>query len=530
MTTQASVVLPGAARRGCSGGQLDHPRGSRRRKPRARRRRRRGRPRRSSRTSPQAFTTARAATVVPSCRRRAAAAQAALAPARAGRGACRTVAPVPAPTLPTACGPVGGGLAGGVALVRRRGGGPLPAMPRSKMQAAGTIGTRAAPVSWPRPCSSHQRIDAGRGVQAERAAAAQHQRGHLRHRGQRRQQVGVARRGPAAAHLHAAHRPRRRQDHRAAGAGGGVGPVADAHPGDLAHHGAGSGWQVGHQYVPRWATRVLHDRRAAARAGLARVQVHAQQVLHRARLARASRGSCRSTRRPPRRPRRAGRGSPGAGGGSRRRRACPPAARGGSAPGRAPRPRTCCPSPATSAWLSSTALTGPRRPASSPASTRRREAAATAARCRPAPPSSASRSCQRRGHDPGPAEAPHVAEGDRAAVVEVEPGPQEALARPRRGRPGRRPPVQAAGHAQVHGQRVAVESSSTSRYLPRRPTDCDAPPRDLPPRTRRVLGLDQLGVVHLDAGDRPPREPLGELAPDRLDLRELRHRPSPRPE
>ena len=97
-----------------------------------------------------------------------------------------------------------------------------------------------------------------------------------------------------------------------------------------------------------------------------------------------------------------------------------------------------------------------------------------------------------RGHDPGPAEAARVAEGHGAAVVEVEPRAQEALLVAVGGRAGA--PVQAAGHAQVHRERVArVELHEQVLAAPA--DRLDAPPLD-PRRERvRVLGADEQGVV-----------------------------------
>ena len=209
------------------------------------------------------------------------------------------------------------------------------------MQAAGTIGHARRAGVVPEAALLAPAHDAGGGVEAVGAAAAQHQRGDVLHRGQRPQQVGLAGRRPAAAHLHrrppcpaeaappctrcrpprrssgrrAPRRPRspRRRLRLAVGA-----PVGAA-PGDAR----------------------LDDGRAAARAGVALVQVHAQQVLHRAALAErvAVAVDGRARGRPPRP---AGdRGSPGAGAGSRRRRGCRPGAADGCGPGRAPRPRTC---------------------------------------------------------------------------------------------------------------------------------------------------------------------------------------------
>ena len=105
-----------------------------------------------------------------------------------------------------------------------------------------------------------------------------------------------------------------------------------------------------------------------------------------------------------------------------------------------------------------------------------------------------------------------------------EAGAQEALL------PVRGPGGASAAARSSAGARPACRptSSSTSRYLPRRSTE-----RTRCPATRarrpRVLGAHQLGVVHLHGRERRARDALGELAPDRLDLRKLRHRRVPPP-
>ena len=100
------------------------------------------------------------------------------------------------------------------------------------------------------------------------------------------------------------------------------------------------------------------------------------------------------------------------------------------------------------------------------------------------------------GHDPGPPEAAHVAEGERAAVVEVRSGRAGSAPRPPApgGRQCRRP-----GHAQVHRERVArrrAPSAGTCRAgrptRSRRPASCVG--EDLAGRRAH-----ELGVVHLDA-------------------------------
>ena len=115
------------------------------------------------------------------------------------------------------------------------------------MHAAGTTGTRAAPVSWPRPRSSHQRCtpDAASRPNALPPLSTSAVTSCTDASGASRSVSRVA--GPPPRTSTPPTEPGRRQHHRAAGAGRGVGPVADAHARDLAHHGAGSGWQEGHQ-------------------------------------------------------------------------------------------------------------------------------------------------------------------------------------------------------------------------------------------------------------------------------------------
>ena len=115
------------------------------------------------------------------------------------------------------------------------------------MQAAGTTGTRAAPVSWPRPCSSHQRATpaAASSPNALPPLSTSAVTSCTEASGASRSASRVA--GPP---------PRTSTPPTVPGGGSTtvhpvpaarVGPVAHAHAGDLAHHGGGSGWQVGHQ-------------------------------------------------------------------------------------------------------------------------------------------------------------------------------------------------------------------------------------------------------------------------------------------
>ena len=83
------------------------------------------------------------------------------------------------------------------------------------------------------PRSSRKRITPVGGVEAERAAARQHDRVHeLRVGCGGLEQVGLARAGRAAAHVDARHRARSRQHDRAAGRPLGERVVPDLDPGD----------------------------------------------------------------------------------------------------------------------------------------------------------------------------------------------------------------------------------------------------------------------------------------------------------
>ena len=120
-----------------------------------------------------------------------------------------TVAPAPAPTLPSAT-RRGGGGGGLVAAVGRRANLRIPPTGRSKRMAAGTIGTlRACRTSSPCCCSSRQRTAPGRRVEPEGAAARQHHACTLSTMLRRVEQIGLARAGRAAA----LRRRRRRRRH-----------------------------------------------------------------------------------------------------------------------------------------------------------------------------------------------------------------------------------------------------------------------------------------------------------------------------
>ena len=115
------------------------------------------------------------------------------------------------------------------------------------MQAVGTIGTRPAMVSWPRPRSSHQRMtpDAASRPKALPPLSSSAVTSATEASGPSRSVSRVA--GPP---------PRTSTAPTVPGGGritvqpvpaAGVGPVAHPHPRDVGHHRAGSGWQWGHQ-------------------------------------------------------------------------------------------------------------------------------------------------------------------------------------------------------------------------------------------------------------------------------------------
>ena len=295
--------------------------------------------------------------------------------------------------------------------------------------------------------------------------------------------------GPPPRTSTAADRARRGDHHGAAGAGRGVGPVAHAHARHVAHHGGGapagsagtSRSRAGRRGSCGWWCRSAG--RARPRAG-GRAGGPASSP-----SPRASRGSCRWRRPRPPRPPPGGRGWRGAAGGSRRRRGSPPGARGGCAPGRGPRPRTCSRGPATSAWLSSTALIGPRRPSRRSASTRavnRGDRGSTPTRARPV--ALAIRAA--------PAGTIHARPKRRMSPkVSVLPSSRSKRARRKRSSSSEGPaaPVQAPGHAQVHGQGVAgrrARSAGTCRAGPPSATRCPATPRT---KAAGSSGLTSLG-------------------------------------
>src|SRR5579875_1710147 len=188
------------------------------------------RPSRST-TSPRALTTASAPTVGPPGSRTTAVPTPPRLP-RSGPRSLPTVAPVPAPTAPSAGGPLRAPTRG-VALVRpgedlgrphaevedgRRG------HDRDPMTASGEAHLPLAEVA-------HDPI---RRPQAEGRPPAEADRVHPLDQAARAQQVGLPGGGGGAANLHAGHRPLRGEEHhRAASARGGVGPMANPDPGDL---------------------------------------------------------------------------------------------------------------------------------------------------------------------------------------------------------------------------------------------------------------------------------------------------------
>ena len=231
------------------------------------------------------------------------------------------------------------------------------------MHAAGTIGTRAGAgvvAQAPLLAPAH---DARGGVQAEGAAAGQEQR---------RDGVRPRPAAPSSSVSRVAGPPPRTSTAPTVPGGGRitVQPVPAAAsvqwptrtPGTALTTGAapaGSGGTSRCRAGRRGSCRMVVPQRGQ---GSPRVQVDAQQVLHRAPSRRASRGSCRwRRRRPPRPPPRRSRIA-------RCRRRISSASR--EPAGRSGWMRAwnrasstyMFPRPATSAWFSSTALIGPRRP------------------------------------------------------------------------------------------------------------------------------------------------------------------------
>ena len=395
------------------------------------------------------------------------------------------------------------------------------------MHAAGTIGTRAAPVSCPRPRSSHQRMTPAAASRPKALPPVSSSAVTSLHRGQRRQQVGLAGRGPAAAHLH------RRPPCPAEGAPRCTRcrPPASVQwptrtPGDVAHHGGGLRLAGGAPVGAALGDAGLEDRRAAARAGLARVQVHAQQVLHRAAAPRASRGSCRWTRRRP---------STAAARRSRmarcRRRISSssrlPAGRSGMDAGLEERLVDVHVAQAGDQRL----VQQHRLDRAPPPLQQVREHPAGEAR-RQRLDADPRRSSSPRGRRASPGTIQARPKRRMSPKVSVLPSSRSKRARRKRSSAVRRgpgAPVQAPGHAQVHGQgvaRVELHQQVLAAAADRRRR---AAPRPAARTPRGSSGLTSLGSCTSTRCERPPRDALGELAPDRLDLRELRHRPAPPP-
>ena len=114
----------------------------------------------ASRTSPKALTTASAATDTRSAPSPAAATAQPTPPfiAHAGPAPFPTVAPVPAPMLPSAISSDRASSHAAYAIAGVGRASKRPSGARSKMTAAGTIGTTPGPTAKPRPRSSIQRI------------------------------------------------------------------------------------------------------------------------------------------------------------------------------------------------------------------------------------------------------------------------------------------------------------------------------------------------------------------------------------
>ncbi len=151
------------------------------------------------------------------------------------RSACE---PVPAPTLPWRTARV---VAAAVARRPNSASGWLPKRPptpRSNSTAAGTIGTTwwgSGADREPAAALGQPGHHAGRRGEPVGAAARQAHRVDALDDVDRVERVGLTRPGPAAAHVDAADRSRRRQDHGRAGepAAAGALVVADRHAGDI---------------------------------------------------------------------------------------------------------------------------------------------------------------------------------------------------------------------------------------------------------------------------------------------------------
>ena len=158
-----------------------------------------------STTSPAALTATSAPTVTPPARRRLAEPRPLLV-ARSKPSILPTVAPVPAPTQPCGTGAVDGRsqAASPAAASGRTSGRARRAGRRARPR--GRCGTRSGPTSTPAAVRLQPAHHAGRGVEAEGAAAAEQHGVHALHGVHGVEQVGLARAGRRAAHVHAGHR------------------------------------------------------------------------------------------------------------------------------------------------------------------------------------------------------------------------------------------------------------------------------------------------------------------------------------
>src|SRR5215207_4889924 len=208
----------------------------------------------SSRTSPPALTAARAPTVTGPASTTAQPRPPLVM--KSGPAVLPTVAPMPAPTLPSCPSAV---TAARQAASPSAGPGLPVADGQVEQHGRGHDRDRPAeaPVAQPAPLAPGDHALGG--GQPERAAPGQQHRRDALDVGLRLEQVGLAGAGPAAAHAGRGHVPGRRHHHRAAGQADRVGPVADGQVLDA----------QGHRTQDPWTRRTLVRRRlrAAALAG-----------------------------------------------------------------------------------------------------------------------------------------------------------------------------------------------------------------------------------------------------------------------
>ena len=199
VTTTTSVVLAPSSSNGASARE-------RRRVGAARSSRRSTRPSAPT-TSPTALTTASATTCASSTVARRDAEAAGTACSRPRH--FPTVAPAPAPTRPVASGSSRRPRPRPPRSRRRRPAATPPDSTRSKMHAAGTIGTGPPAVGKPCPRSARKRITPSAAASPNAEPPDEHDRVDARDRARRVEQRQLARRGRAAAHLAGADRARR---------------------------------------------------------------------------------------------------------------------------------------------------------------------------------------------------------------------------------------------------------------------------------------------------------------------------------